>query len=75
MSEHLFTSITSIALAIVGLAIVATLVGKGAQTGNVIQSAGAALANDIKAATGPVLVGGGISGLGTGFGTGGFTSF
>lgn len=75
MSEHLFTSITSIALAIVGLAIVATLVGSNAKTGSVINSAGQALAADIKAATGPVITGGGLTGLGAGFGGGGFTSF
>lgn len=71
MSEHLFTSITSIALAVVGLALVAVIVSKNANTGGVLSSAGNALANDIRAATSPVS--GGFSAAS--FPTGGFTSF
>jgi hypothetical protein len=44
----------TIALAIIGLAIVATLVGQKAQTANVAQAASGGLAEDIMAATGPV---------------------
>lgn len=72
MTEHLFTSITSIALAVVGLALVATIVGKNSQTGNVISAAGGALARDIGAAVAPV-TGGGITGGLTSFG--GFTNY
>jgi hypothetical protein len=43
-----------IATAIVGLAMVAVLVGKNAQTSSVIKSAGDALAADIGAAVKPV---------------------
>lgn len=43
-----------IATAIVGLAMVAVLVGQKAQTAAVIKSAGAALASDIGAAVKPV---------------------
>lgn len=71
MSEHLFTSITSIALAVVGLALVAVIVGTNSKTGSVISAAGTALANDIRAATSPVS--GGFSA--SSFPSGGFTSF
>jgi hypothetical protein len=46
--------LVTIALAIVGLAIVATLVSKNAQTGNVIQSSAGGLGEDIEAAVSPV---------------------
>lgn len=65
MSEQLFTSITSIALAIVGIAIVAVLVSKNANTSGVVSSAGSALAQDIQAAVSPV----------SGNSFGGFTNF
>lgn len=71
MTEHLFTSITSIALAIVGLAILATIVSKNANTSGVISSAGSALAQDIQAAVSPV-AGGAFGGTPT---FGGFTNF
>jgi len=47
-------SIVSVLTAIVGVAIVAVIVSKNAQTQQVVQSAGSAFANIIKAATGPV---------------------
>lgn len=59
MSDTLFTGIFSVALAIVGVAIVATLVAPNAKTGEVIRSAGGAFSNMIAAATGPVSGGGG----------------
>jgi hypothetical protein len=46
--------LVTIVLAIIGLAIVATLVGQKAQTSNVAQAASGGLAEDIEAATGPV---------------------
>lgn len=46
--------IVTIVLAIIGLAVVATLVSKNAQTGNVIQSAASGLANNIGVAESPV---------------------
>lgn len=51
----------SIALAIVGLGVVATLVSKNAQTGSVLTAGFGGLATGIKAAEGPVLSGGGFS--------------
>lgn len=68
MSEHLFTSITSIALSIVGLALVAVIISKNANTSGVLQSAGQALAADIGAAVSPVS-GSGIASFG------GFTNY
>lgn len=65
MSDHLITSVVSVAIAIVGLAILAVLVSQSAQTGNVISAAGSAFAQDLQAATSP------FSGSSSGFG--GFT--
>lgn len=50
-----------IASAIVGLAIIATLVSRQAQTGNVIASAGDAFSSALRAAVSP-LSGGGFTG-------------
>lgn len=47
-------AIVTIATAIVGLAIVATLVSKNAQTSAVIQSAGSAFGNSLAVAESPV---------------------
>lgn len=44
----------AIATGVIGLAIVAVIVGKNAQTSNVITSGGNAFASIIKAAVGPV---------------------
>lgn len=66
MSDKLIDSLAGIALAIVGVAILAVLVSKNAQTGSVIKAAGGAFAQDLAAATGPVT--GGSLGI-----TGGFT--
>lgn len=61
--------IISVALAIVGIAIVAVLVSRNAQTGNVIRSGFAGLSQAIGAAVAPVS---GSVGVGTGYG-GGFS--
>lgn len=53
--------LVSIALAIVGLGVVATLVSRNANTSGVLTAAGGALATGITAAQGPVLSGGGFS--------------
>lgn len=47
-------SIVTVLTAIVGVAILAVIVSKNAQTTQVVQSAGSAFASIIKAATGPV---------------------
>jgi hypothetical protein len=50
-----FTEATvTIVLSIVGLAVVATLVSKNAQTGNIIRNAASGLGNDIAVAQSPV---------------------
>lgn len=73
MSDQLFTSVASIALAIVGLALVAVILSKNANTSGVIGAAGGALAQDISAAVSPII--GSSSGVGYGMGSyGGFTS-
>lgn len=56
----LWEGVVSIAVAIVGVALLAVLVSKNAQTPQVISSAGSAFANALNAATGP------ITGLGIG---------
>lgn len=47
-------AIVTIVLAIVGLAVVATLVSSKAQTGSIIQNSASGLANDIAVAQSPV---------------------
>jgi hypothetical protein len=54
MSDNLISSIVTVVTAIIGLAILAVLVSKQANTGGVIRSAGSALAQDIAAAVSPV---------------------
>lgn len=57
-----------IAAGIIGLATIAVLVSRNAQTGNVIQSGGQAFASLINAAVSPVTGGGFGVGSGSGFG-------
>lgn len=61
--DNAFGQIATVATAIVGVAILAVLVSKNAQTPQVISSAGTAFSNALKAATGPVS--GGFSGVGS----------
>ena len=49
-----FETLTTIALAIVGLGVVSVLVSKNAQTPQVIQSAGSAFGNSLAVAESPV---------------------
>lgn len=72
--DNLVNGAVSIAIAIVGVALLATLVSRNAQTPAVITSAGNAFAEALNAATGPVsgaswggYVGGGASPFGSGF--------
>jgi PRD1 phage membrane DNA delivery len=53
-TDHLITSIVSVLLAVIGLAIIAVLVSNGAQTGNVLGQGGSAFANIICKALAPV---------------------
>lgn len=52
--NELTHSLTSIALAIVGVAILAVIVSKNANTANVLGSAGSAFSGALAAAEGPV---------------------
>lgn len=73
MGDNLITGLVTIATAIVGLAIIAVIVSKNAQTPAVIGAAGNALGSDISAAVSPVTGGGfGVPSLGA-FGAGNFT--
>lgn len=56
--NSLWSGVITIAVAIVGVAIVATLVSKNAQTPQVLQAAGNAFSNALNAATRPVSGGG-----------------
>lgn len=54
MSDSLITSVTTILLAIVGLAVIATIVSKNANTSAVIGAGGNAFTQSLGAATSPV---------------------
>jgi hypothetical protein len=64
MGDRIIESLTVIATAIIGIAIIAVLVSKNANTSGVIQAAGTAFGNDITAAISPVT--GGTFNLGGG---------
>lgn len=65
MSEDIIRSITTIAVAIIGVATLAVIVSKQAQTPQVISAAGNSFAQSLAAAVSPVTGGGlGVS-LGT----------
>lgn len=53
-SDSLITSVTTVALAIVGIGFLAVLLGKNSQTGPVISALGSAFTGGIAAAQGPV---------------------
>jgi hypothetical protein len=71
MGEHLVTSMVTVATAIVGVAIIAVLVSKNANTSQVIQSTGNAFSSSLATAISPVTGGGGMSGFGNSFTGGG----
>lgn len=52
--NSIWSGIVTIAVAIIGVAIVATLVSKNADTANVIKAGGNAFGNSLIAATSPV---------------------
>lgn len=60
MTDKLFDSIVTIVTAIIGVAILAVLVSKSANTSGVISAGGSALAQDLSAATAPVTGGIGL---------------
>jgi hypothetical protein len=65
MSEQLVSSVTTVLLAIVGVAIIAVLVSKNANTTGVIGAGGSAFSQSLATAEGPV----------TGYTPGGFGGF
>lgn len=67
MSESLITSVTTVIMAIVGVAIIALLVSKNAQTGAVISSGSQGFSSGLLSALSPV------TGQGTGQFSLGFT--
>jgi len=68
MGDQLISSVVTVATAIVGLAIIATLVSKNANTSGVISAGGTAFSGALSAAEAPVT---GSSGFGS-FGSAGF---
>ena len=65
MGDQLISSVVTVLIAIVGLAIIATLVSKNAETSNIISSGGSAFSGALQAAEGPVLGGFGLNVAGT----------
>lgn len=55
MGDQLISSVVTVSVAIVGLAIIATLVSKNANTSNIIASGGRSFSQALTAAEGPVL--------------------
>lgn len=54
MSDKMITSLVTILLAVIGVAVIAVLVSKGANTGNVFGSFGTAISNILCTAISPV---------------------
>ena len=60
MGDNLITSVVSVALAIVGVAIIAVLVSKNANTAGVITASGSSFSQALGTALSPVTGGGGF---------------
>ena len=63
MSESLITSVVTVLMAIVGVAIIAVLVSKNANTTGVIQAGGSAFSGALGVAISPVTGGSGFGGF------------
>ena len=66
MSDQLIGGVVTVATAIIGVAIIAVLVGSNAKTSSVIQAAGSAFSGALGAAEAPVTgssLGGSLTGL------------
>ncbi len=74
MGEELIKSLFTVATAIIGVAIIAVLVSKNANTSGVLTSAGNALSTSIGAAVSPV-TGGGMNSFGGFSGGAGLSNF
>lgn len=59
MSDNLFTGVVTIALGVIGVATLAVIFSKNANTAAVIGAGGSALAQNIGAAVSPITGGGG----------------
>ncbi len=66
MSDSLWTSIVTVLMAIIGVAIIAVLVSPRAQTGAVLTAGGNAFGNILQGALSPVTGGSGFTGRGPG---------
>lgn len=64
MNDHLFNSIASILTAIVGVAVLAVIVSKNANTAGVLTAGGTAFASALGAAEAPVTGSSGLSSIG-----------
>lgn len=62
MSDQLIGGVVTVLTAIVGVAIIAVLVGSNSQTSSVLQAAGGAFSGALQAAEAPVTGGGGLGG-------------
>jgi len=71
MKNDVITSVITVLTAIVGVAIIATLVSKNANTAGVIQAGGSAFSSALGTALSPVTGQTGFQGLGSFSGTGG----
>jgi len=63
MSDHLVTSVVSVLMAIIGVALIAVLVSRNAQTGSVLSAGGSAFSRSLGTALTPVVGGSGFTGL------------
>lgn len=63
MSDHLITSVVTVLMAIVGVAIVAVLVSRNANTAGVLSTGGQAFSRSLGTALTPVVGGSGFTGL------------
>lgn len=70
MGDQLISSVVTICIALVGLAIIATLVSRNADTSNIIATGGRSFSSALTAAEGPVLGGFGLNVAGTASGAG-----
>lgn len=65
MGDQLISSVVTVATAIIGLAIIAVLVSKNANTSRVISAGAGGLATGIQAAVSPITGSGGLNMAGT----------
>lgn len=69
MGSDITSSIVTVLLAIIGVAIIAVLVSQSANTSNVLSAGGNAFSSILGAATSPITGGSGLGNLGTTLGS------